>query len=645
MGRKKREAPAAPPAFVPPPISRVEPALFVTTLILYLATMARGPSWGDSSELTLVAGTFSIAHPTGYPLYTLLGWFVSKLPLGPLPVRVGLLSAIPVAAAVVLVYRLALRFAPRKPAAAAALAFGCWSEPWSQAVVPEVYGLHLAFVTAVLLALARLLEEPTPRRLDTLAALTGLAFAHHLQTVFLVPALIFALVFDTRLRPLLSGRTLVCLIGPGALYGLLWVRAQQDPFVDQSAGNLLAHMTGRQFAYRMFGEASHPGDELARLVKEVVHQPGPFALLSTPLILLAASGAVRAHEASPLLARSIALASATCVIYTLNYNIPDKSAYYLTLHVAVALSLAAALSTVVRAVALVTALTVLIPLGTNYSRTERASDSSLSDYAADLLRLTPKDGLLVTDDLTLWWGLIYRQQVEGLDRHCATLCTYPLRLRWYLPLMRKMYPKLAIPDAAYLELAKGLTAVETTGDPTGQESQSLTERLAQSIVAANLERGPVTLVIHQTSEELKTWLGWPLQPQGLAYRVLTQPAPPEPYATDYAPPERHRIGTVHGPDRVRVARRYATALNRLGILRIGLGQLPEAEQAFRRALEYDPRYAQVLTNLGVLYDQHMKRPEETYKVYRRFLEIAPDDKQAPAVVRWLGQYQSRLVGR
>ncbi|MGD8515751.1 MAG: DUF2723 domain-containing protein, partial [Anaerolineae bacterium] len=49
--------------------------MFVASLALYLQTLA--PSvvtlFDDSLEFPLVAHRLAIAHPTGYPLYTLLG--------------------------------------------------------------------------------------------------------------------------------------------------------------------------------------------------------------------------------------------------------------------------------------------------------------------------------------------------------------------------------------------------------------------------------------------------------------------------------------------------------------------------------------------------------------------------------------------
>ncbi|NUQ00716.1 MAG: DUF2723 domain-containing protein, partial [Armatimonadetes bacterium] len=46
--------------------------------VLYGATAAPGLFWGDSAELLSVARTAGVAHPPGYPLYTLLAGLVVR---------------------------------------------------------------------------------------------------------------------------------------------------------------------------------------------------------------------------------------------------------------------------------------------------------------------------------------------------------------------------------------------------------------------------------------------------------------------------------------------------------------------------------------------------------------------------------------
>ena len=55
--------------------------VFLTALMVYLNTLAPTFTFGDSGELISMIKTLGIAHPTGFPLYILLGKVFSLFPL------------------------------------------------------------------------------------------------------------------------------------------------------------------------------------------------------------------------------------------------------------------------------------------------------------------------------------------------------------------------------------------------------------------------------------------------------------------------------------------------------------------------------------------------------------------------------------
>ncbi|HUO57192.1 MAG TPA: DUF2723 domain-containing protein, partial [bacterium] len=71
-----------------------------------LALKGLNPSFymDDSPEIITSAATLGLAHPPGYPLYTLLGRLASLLPLGPVCLRVNLLAGLMGAATCCLLY-------------------------------------------------------------------------------------------------------------------------------------------------------------------------------------------------------------------------------------------------------------------------------------------------------------------------------------------------------------------------------------------------------------------------------------------------------------------------------------------------------------------------------------------------------------
>src|SRR3990172_7606014 len=62
------------------------------SFVIYFETLSSTVSFIDSGELAVVAQTLSIAHPTGYPLYTLLGKIFTLLPVKDTIFRVNLMS-------------------------------------------------------------------------------------------------------------------------------------------------------------------------------------------------------------------------------------------------------------------------------------------------------------------------------------------------------------------------------------------------------------------------------------------------------------------------------------------------------------------------------------------------------------------------
>src|SRR5206468_2379248 len=70
-------------------------------LVVYLLTVCRTISGWDAGDLATSSYTLGIAHPPGYPLYTLLGRiFALLVPIGDVGFRYGLFSALAGTAAI-----------------------------------------------------------------------------------------------------------------------------------------------------------------------------------------------------------------------------------------------------------------------------------------------------------------------------------------------------------------------------------------------------------------------------------------------------------------------------------------------------------------------------------------------------------------
>lgn len=147
--------------------------LFLLSFGVYLKTLAPTVTWGDSGELITNAYTLGITHPSGHPIYCLLGRLFTLLPFGSVAYRVNLMSAFFASLTVVLVYLIVLKikangptgqrangptgrpFTTHIPAIAAALCFSFSKSLWSYALVAEIYTLKAFFLALLIFVLLK----------------------------------------------------------------------------------------------------------------------------------------------------------------------------------------------------------------------------------------------------------------------------------------------------------------------------------------------------------------------------------------------------------------------------------------------------------------------------------------------------------
>jgi Protein of unknown function (DUF2723) len=165
---------------------------------LYCLTATRTVGGGDTSEFALVAARGGVAHPPGYPLHNILSQLFAHLPLGPIPFRVSLLSALATAVTVGLLVQVFGSIATsRWISTALAMAFGLSPLCWSLAGQPEVFPLGVLIATAIVRLAVRWSApsnnlRPVPTALE-LGLWFGLGLANHHTVVLLAPAGIFIL--------------------------------------------------------------------------------------------------------------------------------------------------------------------------------------------------------------------------------------------------------------------------------------------------------------------------------------------------------------------------------------------------------------------------------------------------------------------
>jgi hypothetical protein len=168
--------------------------LFAIALAAYLSTLTPAVGTRDGYELQAVSATLGFAHPTGYPLFPIVGrlWLLI-FPLGSIAWRINVLCALYAAVSAALLYGTARRvLGQRSFAALCALLYMFSHTLWTQAVRPEKYTFNAFFVSLVLyIALGTVDPEargPHPH-LRWLALAYGFSLGHHRTMLMLAPAL------------------------------------------------------------------------------------------------------------------------------------------------------------------------------------------------------------------------------------------------------------------------------------------------------------------------------------------------------------------------------------------------------------------------------------------------------------------------
>ena len=191
---------------------------------------------GDSGELSTAVRVLGIPHPSGYPLYVLLGkLFTLLVPFGSFAWRLSLFSAAASAGAAAGLYRLGRSMGLGAAAAGAGALTAAFSPSlWAEANVQRVYGLNALFVVGVAAAAWRWTSARSPYALVLGFFLCGLGASNH--TFMAIPAVALgALVILVEPGVL---RRSVAPISAGAFalgllpYLYLPIRSRQDPPLD-----------------------------------------------------------------------------------------------------------------------------------------------------------------------------------------------------------------------------------------------------------------------------------------------------------------------------------------------------------------------------------------------------------------------------
>jgi hypothetical protein len=208
--------------------ARVVTACLVATLAFwaYTRTLVPGVDLGDTGGFQAAVLWPEVSARQAYPLYyTLAQPFVGAVGSGNPARALNLFSAVTAAGAVGLIaYACAAITGSLAAGAIAGLLLAFSYTFWSQALIAEVYGLHLALIAACLIALHAYASRPATKTLALFFVVYAFAYGNHLaMSLLLVPFALFLLQASPQPRTLLTPRVIVLALVVAAAGALQYV--------------------------------------------------------------------------------------------------------------------------------------------------------------------------------------------------------------------------------------------------------------------------------------------------------------------------------------------------------------------------------------------------------------------------------------
>ena len=561
---------------------------FITALvvfIIYLTTLAPSVVQIDSGELSAVQSTLGIAHPTGYPLFTIIGYIFSLIPLPFTTIyKLNLLAAIWCAAGIgIFVYTSKyvldnLRyFAPEKilakkkqlkkkkkqtiekstaisllenkkylAAVSGGLILAFSRTFWSQSTSVEVYSLHIFLILLIILFLLKsYVEENSTGKLSKnwilFTVFLALGFTNHMTTLLILPgsAYLFFSKFGFNKKSLKKIFLLFLIFLPILiiLYSYLPLRAAQNPVLNW--GNpvdlekIVRHISGKQYQVWLFSSTEAAKKQFEYFINSL------FPEFSTNLFT-ALVGLIFSFSYAKKFGIFILISFITTILYSINYDINDIDSYFLLAYISIAFF------SVFGAVKLLTllkfetysyslggsliALFILLMVYTNYNKVNRSDNYAYKDYTKELLGSVSKNAVI----FSYQWDFFispsyYFQFVENYRRDVAIIDKELLRRSWYYDQLKNTYP--GVTEGIKTEISLFLDALKPFERNQKYDSdllERLYRKLMTNLVKTNVDKRDFYIAPELLEKEMQTGEftlpeGYTMVPDLFLFKVTSSP--------------------------------------------------------------------------------------------------------------------------
>lgn len=455
----------------------------IFVFIIYLFTLAPSVVQIDSGELAAVQATLGIAHPTGYPLFTMIGYLFSLIPLPFSKIfQLNILAAIYCSIGVgvftytikycldnILVFRkknLSKESAKKEKkkskeqstekqieipenfklitAVFGGLSLAFSRTFWFQSTSVEVYSLHLLLITLIIFfllkAYVKSFENDKLSNWLLFAFFLALGFTNHLTTLMILPGTAYLYFsrykFNSASFKKLALMIVLFIVVLVIIYSYLPLRASQNPILNW--GNpidwerIYRHVTGRQYQVWLFTSFDSAGKQFSHFWNIL-----PFEFFIGLLFVLI--GLIVSLFRSKTLGLFILISFLFTLFYSINYDIHDIDSYFLLAFIMLAFFSSFGALKILEMKSLPKnygliglGLVLVIQLFFNFREVDQSGVYTYEDYTKAILNTSPKNSIIFSYQWDYFISAsYYYQYVENQRKDITIIDKELLRRSWY----------------------------------------------------------------------------------------------------------------------------------------------------------------------------------------------------------------------
>ncbi|OGF47326.1 MAG: hypothetical protein A2452_13165 [Candidatus Firestonebacteria bacterium RIFOXYC2_FULL_39_67] len=632
--------------------------VFIGIAILYMLTLATTiTATGDSSEMVVSPYVLGVAHPPGYPLYTMLGNLFTYIPLFNIAYRVNIFSMLFSLLSFVLCFEILKKLIKNDLVSIVTVSFFAVTKLiWEYSIVAEVFALNNFFVFLLFFILIKWEETANNKILYLFFFILGLSLTHHQTVLFLIPAFaLFLYQNSVKLRGFNWFIASILFVAGLLPYLFLFIAASRRPplnWDDPVTIEKFIHMVRRGDYPKPTINFSHFQDmkygQYSLYLASALRNLTPVGILLGITGIFTGLKYIRKYYWMFLVAYiSTSGIFISFMGYTQDHVVINViQRLYIFSFLVFAVFVAAGIVWIgekIKANKNI-AVFICIPLvfvlaGFNYSKVNKSDNHLLYNFTGNMLKSYPPGAILIVSGDTLSMGIDYHQMVEKHRQDVIVIDQEKMTYPWYCEQKREQEKTLDIPFKMYDGGANPISAfVAANYDHhkiyvTGPRDQSLDKEyimIGQGLlrvlikipgnVDPNKLPAGVIRIEEKKAENDIIWKNFELKDAVIGRY--------EPNSFEA------EIVTIYS--KARFNQGWAYDFNR---------RYDWALHEYEEAVKIDPAFASPYKNLGIVYNGALGRKDKAVEYWEKYLLMVPSDPESKYLEEEVRKYRAGVVAR